>query len=299
MTSARSKPWAFSLKGKVSRWQRLRGAAQPLVVEARSDARSGLAEPVAFETRFRELTMLLLFAAHGGPCRRLGRKEVSVTQPQFPPALPQPAPGPQPGVQPHPPRRPVQAAGPKVIATLPPIEELNDEVPLSPRTGQPRRPAVLLVAAVLSYLAASALALSYAIHWWDAVHPDTYPTSARLIEWVDPDPGKWLSLTLEVVLAAAAVVAAGATAVAGFQAWNGWRWARWAGPVAVALVGAFALVVNNWALVGVGLAAVSAALVFLPPVSRYLGQWDRVRSEQPERYRRPAWIFYGRLPRFR
>lgn len=274
-------------------------------MEARSEI--GLAEPVAFETRLRELTMPLLFVTHGGPCRRLARKEVSVTQPQFPPgatqpAPPQAAPGPQPptpGLQPHLPRQPVPAAGPKPIATLPPIEELNDEVPLSPRTGQPRRPAVLLAAAVLSYLAASALALSYAIHWWGAVHPDTYPTSARLIEWIDPDPGKWLSLTLEVILAAAAVLAAGATAVAGFQAWNGWRWARWAGPVAVALAGVFALVVNNWALIGMGLAAVSAALVFLPPVSRYLGQWDRVRSEQPERYRRPAWIFYGRLPRFR
>ncbi len=230
-----------------------------------------------------------------------------MTQPQFPPGAAQPAPMqaasvPQPHAPgPQPPGRGAQPvpAGPKVIATLPPLEELNDEVPLSPRTGQPRRPAILLGAAVLSYLAASALALSYAIHWWDAVHPDTYPTSARLIEWVDPDPGKWLSLTLEVILAAAIVLAAGATAVAGFQAWNGWRWARWAGPVAVALAGAFALVVNNWALIGVGLAAVSAALVFLPPVNRYLGQWDRVRGVQPERYRRPAWIFYGRLPRFR
>ena len=42
-----------------------------------------------------------------------------------------------------------------------------------------------------------------------------------------------------------------------------------------------------------------ASRLWLPPVSRYLADWDRVRAERPVPYRRPESIFYGRLPRFR
>lgn len=188
---------------------------------------------------------------------------------------------------------------PKHIATLPPIEEVRGDIPRSPRTGEPRRPAVLLIAAVAAYLAAAAFAVTYGLHWWRAAHPDTYPTSARLVEWVAPEPGKWLSLTLEGVLAAALVLAAGSVAVAAFQAWNGWRWSRWAGLVALAFAGAFTAITTNWAFIGLGLAVVAMALLFLPPVTRYFREWEAVRAEQPTPYRRPARIYYGRLPRFR
>ena len=51
-----------------------------------------------------------------------------------------------------------------------------------------------------------------------AAHPDSYSSSAQLIQWLQPDPGMWLSLTLEGVLAIVATLVAGACAVAGFQA---------------------------------------------------------------------------------
>lgn len=188
---------------------------------------------------------------------------------------------------------------PKEIATLPPLEELHDQVPLSERTGQPRRPIIAGVGAIASYFAALALTISYGIHWWDAAHPRTYPSSSRLVTWLDPEPGKWLSLTLEGVLALALVIAAGSVAVAGFQAWNGWRWSRWAGLVAVGFTAGFAAVVNDWAYIGIGLAVVSAVLIFLPPMTKYFSQWDRVRNETIAPYRRPERIYYGRLPRFR
>ncbi|MFT3888003.1 MAG: hypothetical protein QM713_07565 [Arachnia sp.] len=188
---------------------------------------------------------------------------------------------------------------PKDIATLPPLEELQPGVERSPRTGEPRRPVVVGIAAALTYLAAAAVAVAYGAHWWDAAHPETYPSSARLISWVKPDPGKWLSLTLEGVLAAAAVLAAGAPAVSAFQAWNGWRWSRWAGLIGIALTGGFLAITSTWALPALALAVVGAALLWLPPVARYLADWDRVRAERPVPYRRPDSIFYGRLPRFR
>lgn len=185
----------------------------------------------------------------------------------------------------------------KQIATLPPIEEIRGGVPLSPRTGEPKRPVVIWVAAVASYLAVAALAFAYGWHWYRAVYPETYAGSARIIGWLDPEPGKWQSLAIEGGLAAALVLAAGAVGVAGFQAWNGWAWSRWAGLVAVALAGGFTAIVSDWGYIGLGLAAVAAALIFL--AGTYFKHWREVRAERPEPYRRPAWIFYGRLPRFR
>lgn len=185
------------------------------------------------------------------------------------------------------------------IATLPPIEELRNDVPLSPRTGEPARPALVLASSLLLYLAVAALAVAYGLHWWAAAHPDTYPSSARLIQWVTPEPGRWLSLTLEGVLAAALVVAAGAAGVVGHRAWHGGAWTRWGGWVAAALSAGFAVVLNDWAFVGVGLAAVGSALLLMPRVGRYFREWAQVRGVRPTPYRRPEPITYGRLPRFR
>lgn len=188
---------------------------------------------------------------------------------------------------------------PKQIQTLPPIEELRRSTPLSTRTGEPQRPIVAVVAAVASYAAVAVVMGVYALHWWRAANPDSYATSARLIEWVAPEPGKWLSLTLEGVLAAASVLAAGTVAVAGFQAWNGWKWSRWAGLVGLLLMGGYAAITTDPAYIALGLSLVTAVLVWLPPMTTYFRRWAQVRAERPEAYRRPGWIFYGRLPRFR
>lgn len=187
----------------------------------------------------------------------------------------------------------------KEIATLPPLEELRDDVPLSPRTGEPRRPAAVMVAAVLGYTTVAAVAASYGWHWYRAAYSETYPISAHLIQWVQPDPGKWLSLTFEFVFAGLAGLAAGAAGVVGYHAWAGRRWTRWGAVVALALAGLQTALVNWWGVAAVGLVLVLGALLFLPPVNRYFAEWERVRARTSEGYRRPATVFYGRLPRFR
>lgn len=188
---------------------------------------------------------------------------------------------------------------PKEIATLPPLPVLRQDVPLSKRTGEPPRPWSVLVGLVLFCLAAAAVAAVYARHWWLAVYPDTYPSSARLIQWVAPDPGKWLSLTLEGVLALFLVLVAGACAVAGYQAWIGWSWARVISVVALVLTGGAVLLFDLWALVGVVLALLGTVCVFLPETTRYFRYFAAHRARLEETYRTPERIFYGRLPRFR
>ncbi|RMB61848.1 hypothetical protein [Tessaracoccus antarcticus] len=195
--------------------------------------------------------------------------------------------------------RDTTASRPKQIETLPPLQVLRADIVPSPRTGEPLRPAAALVALVVFQVAAAGVAVAYGLHWWAAVHPETYPASARLIEWAAPPPGKWLALTLEGALAVIAAIVAAACGVAGFQAWNGWRWSRWAALVAVALTGALTAVLSWWGLLAAVPALVGTACLFLPRMTRFFREFAAFRSAGHAPYRRPERIFYGRLPRFR
>lgn len=206
---------------------------------------------------------------------------------------------PQSAAAPHHPQSAPSRPRVKEIATLPPLQHLSDEVPPSPKTGEPRRPALVLVSMVIFALSAAATAVTYGHHWWLAAHPDSYAGSARLIGWVEPEPGKWLALTLEGVLAIVAALVAGVTGAVGFQAWNGWRWSRWAGLVAVALAAAVAVLFSWLGLIAVGLAAVGAVLLFMPPITKFFELFEVHRGKRPLPYRRPEQVFYGRLPRYR
>lgn len=193
----------------------------------------------------------------------------------------------------------IPRSDPKQIQTYPPLPVLNNELPTSSRTGEPRRPAVAVAALVVFCLAAAGVATTYGFHWWAAVNPESYPESARLIQWTSPDPGKWLALTLEGVLAIVAALAAGACGVAGVQAWHGHRWTRWAGLAALALTGVLVALFQWVGFIPLGLAVVGAALLFLPVMTRFFRDFRSFRSVGHTPYRRPERIFYGRLPRFR
>ncbi len=228
------------------------------------------------------------------------------TQPTPPTPAPRPPAGPAPQdatvsrrVTGDPRPHEAASAAPKEIATLPPLPVLRQDVPLSKLTGEPPRPWSVLVGLVLFCLAAAAVTGVYAHHWWLAVFPNTYPSSAHLVQWVAPDPGKWLSLTLEGVLALVLVLVAGACAVAGYQAWIGWNWARIISIAALGLTGVAVLLFDLWALVAVGLALLGTVCVFLPDTTRYFRYFKAHRARLEETYRTPERIFYGRLPRFR
>ncbi|HMR48851.1 MAG TPA: hypothetical protein PKE40_06205 [Arachnia sp.] len=186
----------------------------------------------------------------------------------------------------------------KEIATLPPIEVLAPGTPTSPRTGEPPRPVALWVSSILLHLASAALAGAYARHWWQAAHAETYGSSARLIGWLEPDPGKWLSLLLEGVFALALVLAAGACSVIGHQSWRGQRWTRPASVAAPIVAAGFVAILNDAALAGFVLAVAGAALLWLPSLTTYYSRWEQLRAAGPGGYRTPESIHYGRLARF-
>ena len=186
----------------------------------------------------------------------------------------------------------------KEIATLPPIEVLAPATPTSPRTGEPPRPAALWISSVLLHLASAALAGAYGWHWWQAAHSDTYGASARLIGWLEPEPGKWLSLLLEGIFALALVLAAGACSTIGYQSWIGRRWTRPASFAALTLTAGFAAILNHAAFIGLGLAVAGAALLWLPSLSTYHSHWEQLRAARQGGYRRPESIHYGPLARY-
>lgn len=192
-----------------------------------------------------------------------------------------------------------QQRRPKEIATLPPLPVLKQHDAVSERTGVPVRPVTILVGHILLQVAVAGVVVAYGWHWYRAVFPETYPGSAHLIQWVAPEPGKWLSLTLEGALAALAALVGGACGVAGFQAWNGWKWSRWAGVIAVALTGVLVALMSWVGLAAVVPALIGAALLFLPRSTDFFSRFARHRTTRPLPYRRPDRIFYGRLPRFR
>ncbi len=185
------------------------------------------------------------------------------------------------------------------IATLPPLPVLNGKEKLSPRTGEPPRPWNVAAALVSGCLAAAATAVTYGHHWWRAAHPETYLNSARLISWVNPAPGKWLSLTLEGVLAILAFLVAAAPPWAAFQGWNGWRISRIGTLVALGLTGLGTLLFSNLGFVAVALTLVSSTLLWLPATAKFCDAFDNHRSVTRKTWRRPQNIVYGRLPRYR
>lgn len=173
---------------------------------------------------------------------------------------------------------------PKIpIETLPPIEQIIEGVPVSPATGQPRRHPVMLLANVFLYAAAGVSTGALAMFWWRAIHMQTFPASAHLIEMINPRPGSTASVLAVIGVMIMGTITVAAPSIAAFNSWNGHRWSRVAAIVATVL-GCLAYFLHPWAWFAVPLAAVGAVILWTPPVSRYFEHWRAWRQpERPER----------------
>lgn len=194
---------------------------------------------------------------------------------------------------------PQGSASVKEIGTLPPVETFIERLDLSERTGEPTRRWPVVASVVLGYLSGVASAGMYARSWWLAAHPDTFTASARLLGWVDPPPGKWLALLLVTLLAAVFAIMVAAPAIVSYNAWFGHRWTRVGGLVATAITAAGTVLFLDWGWIGVGLAGLSAALLWVPEATRYFEVWRRLRCPiaRPRGADQP--VVYGPLPRYR
>jgi hypothetical protein len=184
------------------------------------------------------------------------------------------------------------------IVALPPTAANAKAVTLSPATGEPKRIVLIGAVSVLCGLSSAAAAGALGWAWWQAIHMDTFPTAVRIIELFDPRPGSWQSIVAVVLMAALGAAMVAAPWITAFVAWNGERWSRIAGLIAVGIsLGAWLMNVYAWAAVPT--VVVAAGLLWSPQVGDYFRQWLVFRAPKGPVAPDVARVAYGREDRYK
>lgn len=190
---------------------------------------------------------------------------------------------------------PAASGGEAVIATLTPPPRRVVGVPDNPRTGEPRRPGVIIIATVLCWLAVAVTGVALLWVYWDAV--SRFAQASWLMGQVVTAPGSLERILLSVAVTVIALVAGIGNAIVGYYAWTGYRWTRIAGLISAALTcGVLALNPPAWP--AVPLAVAGAGLLWLPRAGAYFTAWQARRH--PEQVFAPptVGVVYGPVPRF-
>lgn len=189
-------------------------------------------------------------------------------------------------------------------------------VPTSGRTGEPTRVWTIWIASIASYLAIAVLAVATVMIYWQAAVIGSLTFDEATSEWTyqfdasqftraswlmaqfETEPGSLGRVLLAVAVTVIALLIGVACAITGYYAYDGRRWTRWSALIALAL-SAMALMLNPPALAAIGLAALAAVAVWLPPSGRYFAAWRAARHHEPVFSQPPERIHYGPLPRYR
>ncbi len=170
-------------------------------------------------------------------------------------------------------------------------------VPDDPRTGEPRIPAVVAVAAALSYAAVANLAGGLLTVYWNAVPKDTFGNASWLMGQFVTEPGSLGRVLLAVAVTVIALLIAVPVAITGYYGWTGYRWSRISGLVGAALSFG-ALTLNVWSWGTIPLALLGAGLLWTRPAGRYFLAWS-ARRHPVEAFAPPTTdVYYGPLPRY-
>ena len=167
---------------------------------------------------------------------------------------------------------------------------------LDPRTGEPRRPAVVWAASVLFLTGLGFVVAGVLWAFWRSVRE--FPDASWLTGVVPTEPGSLTRVLMVTALFVATLLVGAATIIASHYAWRGFAWARWAGVVAAGTT-LSALVVNPVAWIGIPLVLVGAVLLWTPPARSFFARWHARRHPVPPVIEDPAPVRYGPLPRYR
>lgn len=174
---------------------------------------------------------------------------------------------------------------------------------VNPRTGEPRRPWAVWVAAILLFTGVAVVVAGVLWTWWLSV--ETWLEASWLHAWASDAAGEltlgqlaWLRAGLAIGEFVVAVLVGAAALIAGYYGWRGYRWTRWAGVLAV-VVSCAALLLHPVAWAGVPLVLLGAIALWLPPAGRFFAQWHGVRHPAPAYPELAEHVVYGPLPRYR
>jgi hypothetical protein len=189
-----------------------------------------------------------------------------------------------------------QQQAPAPIATVAPPPPLVVGVPINPRTGEPRRPVVIVLATVLCWLAVAVTAASVLWVYWDAV--SRFAQASWLMGQFVTEPGSLGRVLLAVAVTVVAIIIGTANAIVGYYAFTGYRWTRIAGLISAALT-CGALVLNELGWYAIPAAVLGAALLWLPPAKKFFIAWTARRHPQQVFAPPTVDVVYGPLPRYR
>ena len=148
---------------------------------------------------------------------------------------------------------------PAPIATVAPPPPIVIGVPTNPRTGEPRRPVVIVLATVLCWLAVALTASSLLWIYWDAV--SQFARASWLMAQFVTEPGSVERVLLSVAVTVIGIIIGVANAIVGYYAWTGYRWTRIAGIISAVLTGgAFVLNPLGWYAIPAGVIGAAPAL---------------------------------------
>jgi hypothetical protein len=185
---------------------------------------------------------------------------------------------------------------PAPIATVAPPPPLVVGVPINPRTGEPRRPVVIVIATVLCWLAVAITAASVLWVYWDAI--SHFAQASWLMGQFVTEPGSLGRVLLAVAVTVVAIIIGTANAIVGYYAFTGYRWTRIAGLISAVLT-CGTLVLNQLGWYAIPAAVLGAVLLWLPPARKFFIAWTARRHPQEVFAPPTVDVVYGPLPRYR
>ncbi|MDQ7991117.1 MAG: hypothetical protein AAGC63_00145 [Propionicimonas sp.] len=189
-------------------------------------------------------------------------------------------------------------------------------VALSRRTAEPTRVWTVWLAAFTCYLATAVIGAATLVVYWNAAVTGSLTLDEASGDWryeyddsrfaqaswlmgqFDTEPGSLGRVLLAVAVTVIALLIGAAAAITGYYAYDGRRWTRWSALATLAL-SSLSLMLNPLAWPVIGLAAIAAIALWLPPSGRYFAAWRAVRHREPVFSEPPDQVWYGPLPKYR
>jgi hypothetical protein len=185
---------------------------------------------------------------------------------------------------------------PAPIATVtPPLPHIVG-VPINPRTGEPRRPVVIVLSTVGCWLAVAITAASVLWVYWDAI--SRFDRASWLMGQFVTGPGSLERVLLAVAVTVVGLIIGAANAIVGYYAFTGYRWTRIAGLISAVLT-CGVLVLNQLGWYAIPAGVLGAALLWLPQAKAFFTAWTARRHPQQVFAPPTVNVVYGPLPRYR
>lgn len=164
-------------------------------------------------------------------------------------------------------------------------------------SGEPRRPWSIWAAVAAAYTGVATIVFGVLVAFFYSKDVAQFAGAAWLNGVVVTEPGSLIRVAMVAGLFAVTLSVSAASIIAGYYAWLGYRWTRWASLVAIG-VSLLSLLGNLWMVLCIAPIVVSAGMIWLPASKTFFGTWHDRRHPVPAPPQEEHEVFYGPLPRY-